>query len=133
MYRRVATTLLKTTHGKKRIWRERTSEAPGLGIRAVYRVVIPLRVDPNTKAFLANCMHPVFGFPTFIRFSWSTIPKLIQDKHGAVFVWLDLIRGLTARKEDLEDEDSPYKRPQKKHRKEESVLCLSHHVERSRF
>ena len=32
-------------------------------------------------------MHPVFGFPTFIRFSWSTIPKLIADKEGVEIVW----------------------------------------------
>lgn len=44
-------------------------------------------IDPTTKAFLNNCMHPVFGFPTFIRFSWSTIPKLIKEKEGVEIVW----------------------------------------------
>ncbi|KAK8821600.1 hypothetical protein WA556_002049 [Blastocystis sp. ATCC 50177/Nand II] len=79
--------------------------------------------DPTTKAFLANCMHPVFGFPTFIRFSWSTIPKLIQEKNGAVVVW----------KESLEDEDSPHRRPKKKYRKEESRLCKEHSIESCSF
>lgn len=90
-------------------------------------------IDPTTKAFLSNCMHPVFGFPTFIRFSWSTIPKLIQEKNGAVVVWLEMDCEVRRRKESLEDEDSPYRRPQKKHRKEESRLCKEHNIESCSF
>jgi ribonuclease H2 subunit A len=46
-----------------------------------------LMVDPTTKAFLANSMQPLFGFPTFVRFSWSTIGKLIQEKGGVEIAW----------------------------------------------
>lgn len=46
-------------------------------------------LDPTTKTFLNSCMHPVFGFPTFIRFSWSTIPKLISEKKGVEIVWYE--------------------------------------------
>lgn len=36
--------------------------------------------DPNTKAWMdANC-DPVFGFPTFVRFSWGTTKTLLEKK-----------------------------------------------------
>ncbi|XP_046373828.2 ribonuclease H2 subunit A-like [Haliotis rufescens] len=34
--------------------------------------------DPGTKKFLAGNMDPVFGFPDFVRFSWSTASQLIE-------------------------------------------------------
>ncbi|XP_070540055.1 ribonuclease H2 subunit A-like [Ptychodera flava] len=36
--------------------------------------------DPATKQWLADVMDPVFGFPTFVRFSWSTADKILEDK-----------------------------------------------------
>ncbi|XP_064630228.1 ribonuclease H2 subunit A-like [Lineus longissimus] len=36
--------------------------------------------DPNTKQFLVENLDQVFGFPHFVRFSWSTADKLLQDK-----------------------------------------------------
>lgn len=61
----------------------------GLGIQVVRKIEDYNTLDPTTKAFLNSCMHPVFGFPTFIRFSWSTIPKLISEKKGVEIVWYE--------------------------------------------
>ena len=69
-------------------------------------------LDPNTKKYLSECMEMVFGFPTFIRFSWSTIPKLLEEQQGVRFVW----------KEDVEKKE---KRP----KKAAPVLCTVDHVE----
>ena len=69
-------------------------------------------IDPNTKKYLSECMEKVFGFPTFIRFSWSTIPKLLEEQQGVRFVW----------KEDVEKKE---KRPKKGF----PVLCTTNHVE----
>lgn len=35
--------------------------------------------DPNTVKWLKNNFHPLFGFPSLIRFSWSTADKIIED------------------------------------------------------
>ncbi|KAL3864278.1 hypothetical protein ACJMK2_005974 [Sinanodonta woodiana] len=44
--------------------------------------------DPNTKKFLMNNMDKVFGFPSFVRFSWSTADKLIEE-HCVNVSWED--------------------------------------------
>ncbi|XP_025018071.1 ribonuclease H2 subunit A isoform X2 [Tetranychus urticae] len=36
--------------------------------------------DPKTKAFLQNNLDPVFGFPSFVRFSWSTANEILESK-----------------------------------------------------
>ncbi|XP_069024183.1 ribonuclease H2 subunit A isoform X2 [Embiotoca jacksoni] len=36
--------------------------------------------DPKTKAWLLNCLDPVFGYPQFVRFSWSTAQTLMDSK-----------------------------------------------------
>lgn len=50
--------------------------------------------DPATKKWLSENLDPVFGFPRFIRFSWSTA-STIMDKKAAAVEWED---------EDEEDE-----------------------------
>ncbi|KAF3434473.1 hypothetical protein FNV43_RR25576 [Rhamnella rubrinervis] len=35
--------------------------------------------DPETKAWLKNHIHTVFGFPTLVRFSWGTCTPYIKD------------------------------------------------------
>jgi ribonuclease H2 subunit A len=35
--------------------------------------------DPVTKAWLAENVDPVFGFPQLVRFSWSTAEKILQS------------------------------------------------------
>ncbi|KAJ6222068.1 hypothetical protein RDWZM_000613 [Blomia tropicalis] len=44
--------------------------------------------DPKTKEFLKQAFDPIFGFPTFARFSWSTITK-IMDENGVPCEWED--------------------------------------------
>ncbi|KAM9857092.1 ribonuclease H2 subunit A [Aulostomus maculatus] len=36
--------------------------------------------DPKTKAWLLKYLDPVFGYPQFVRFSWSTAQNLIDSK-----------------------------------------------------
>lgn len=36
--------------------------------------------DPKTKQFLQDAFDPLFGFPTFVRFSWSTVTKIMEAK-----------------------------------------------------
>ncbi|XP_002734939.1 ribonuclease H2 subunit A-like [Saccoglossus kowalevskii] len=44
--------------------------------------------DPATKQWLSNVMEPVFGFPRFVRFSWSTADKILEEKAVPVY-WDD--------------------------------------------
>ena len=36
--------------------------------------------DPITKKFLRDNMDPVFGYPSIVRFSWSTSEKILEEK-----------------------------------------------------
>ncbi|XP_006631552.2 ribonuclease H2 subunit A [Lepisosteus oculatus] len=36
--------------------------------------------DPKTKAWLAKYLDPVFGYPQFVRFSWSTAQTIMESK-----------------------------------------------------
>lgn len=36
--------------------------------------------DQPTKDFLKKILDPVFGFPTFVRFCWSTAKVILDDK-----------------------------------------------------
>ncbi|XP_062507785.1 ribonuclease H2 subunit A-like [Corticium candelabrum] len=40
--------------------------------------------DAHTKEWLESVCDPVFGFPQFVRFSWSTVDKLLERKATAV-------------------------------------------------
>lgn len=42
--------------------------------------------DPVTKKFLLENMDVVFGFPSLVRFSWSTADKLLDD-HAVPVAW----------------------------------------------
>jgi ribonuclease H2 subunit A len=46
--------------------------------------------DPSTKAWLKNSFDPVFGFPTVVRFSWSTARKMLMQDHKELAYWFDL-------------------------------------------
>jgi hypothetical protein len=37
-------------------------------------------IDPQTKRFLTECIDQIFGFPKFVRFSWSTASTIIENK-----------------------------------------------------
>lgn len=36
--------------------------------------------DPRTQSFLKDNIDPVFGFPSFVRFSWSTADTILESK-----------------------------------------------------
>ena len=36
--------------------------------------------DPKTKKWLMDNIDEVFGFPQFVRFSWSTAEKIIEKR-----------------------------------------------------
>ena len=36
--------------------------------------------DPNTKAWLGGSLDQVFGFPTIVRFGWSTCRDILDSK-----------------------------------------------------
>merc|ERR1719219_2785893 len=36
--------------------------------------------DPVTKRFLQDQIHPIFGFPGIVRFSWKTAEKILTEK-----------------------------------------------------
>lgn len=41
-------------------------------------------LDPKTKSWLLKYLDPVFGYPQFVRFSWSTAQTLLDSKAVAV-------------------------------------------------
>lgn len=49
--------------------------------------MIGCMIDPVTVQFLESVMDPVFGFPTFIRFSWSTASRMLHEKQAVPVIW----------------------------------------------
>ncbi len=45
--------------------------------------------DAVTKQWLQNSFHPVFGFPSIVRFSWSTVKKILEEQ-GESVEWGDV-------------------------------------------
>lgn len=48
---------------------------------------LPSCPDPKTKAWLRRHVEPVFGFPQFVRFSWSTAQAILEKEAEGV-TWL---------------------------------------------
>ncbi|EGN99265.1 hypothetical protein SERLA73DRAFT_160724 [Serpula lacrymans var. lacrymans S7.3] len=44
--------------------------------------------DPKTQAWLKNSIDPTFGFPSVVRFSWTTV-KVILEREGHGAKWID--------------------------------------------
>ncbi|KIY71514.1 ribonuclease H2 subunit A [Cylindrobasidium torrendii FP15055 ss-10] len=63
-------------------WEEEGYTAPDIPVGSGYPS------DPNTKNWLQEALHPVFGFPRLVRFSWQTITT-IMDRHGHAVEWSD--------------------------------------------
>ncbi|VDP16135.1 unnamed protein product [Soboliphyme baturini] len=36
--------------------------------------------DPVTRQFLKRCFNPLFGFPSIVRFSWSTVQEILDAR-----------------------------------------------------
>ncbi|CAF4666142.1 unnamed protein product [Rotaria socialis] len=62
--------------------------------------------DPQTKRFLIESIDQIFGFPKFVRFSWSTASAIIENKCIKV-TW-----------DDDEDENATSKNATKKRKSE---------------
>lgn len=43
-------------------------------------LVVVCPPDPKTKAWLLKELDPVFGYPQFVRFSWSTTQTLLDSR-----------------------------------------------------
>ena len=41
-------------------------------------------LDPATKKWLADIVDKVFGFPQFVRFSWSTCKEILEKQCAPV-------------------------------------------------
>jgi ribonuclease H2 subunit A len=44
--------------------------------------------DPNTIEWLNNNIESVFGYPGIVRFSWSTVERILEEKAASV-VWYE--------------------------------------------
>jgi ribonuclease H2 subunit A len=42
--------------------------------------------DPRTKIWLRDHVDPIFGFPTFVRFSWATA-RVILEREAVAVTW----------------------------------------------
>lgn len=50
----------------------------GLGVRSSDADSDWFAADPDTKLWLQQHVDPVFGFPSLVRFSWSTASKILE-------------------------------------------------------
>ena len=41
-------------------------------------------IDPRTQAWLKDATEPTFGFPSIVRFSWTTVKVLLEKSAHAV-------------------------------------------------
>lgn len=76
--------------------------------------------DPETKTWLEEHFNPVFGFPSLVRFSWSTC-KPFLTKGGVDVYW-----------EDADDEDDADRRQKPSHIEAESCAPGRHPYFKSR-
>ncbi|KIK25023.1 hypothetical protein PISMIDRAFT_28916 [Pisolithus microcarpus 441] len=44
--------------------------------------------DPKTQEWMKTALHPTFGFPSLVRFSWTTV-KVMLDKSAHPVKWTD--------------------------------------------
>ena len=46
--------------------------------------------DPKTVAWIKSSLEPTFGFPSLVRFSWTTV-KVALEKHGHSVKWYAIL------------------------------------------
>ena len=46
--------------------------------------------DPKTQAWIRKSLEPTFGFPSLVRFSWTTV-KMVLEKDAHPVEWCVLI------------------------------------------
>ncbi|KZT73695.1 ribonuclease HII [Daedalea quercina L-15889] len=44
--------------------------------------------DPKTQAWIKSSLEPTFGFPSLVRFSWTTV-KMVLEKDAHPVQWID--------------------------------------------
>ncbi|KAI6155441.1 ribonuclease H-like domain-containing protein [Pisolithus tinctorius] len=44
--------------------------------------------DPKTQEWMKDTLHPTFGFPSMVRFSWTTV-KVLLEKSAHPVKWID--------------------------------------------
>lgn len=47
-------------------------------------LILTYFTDPVTKDFLKQNIDPVFGFPSIVRFSWSTAELVLKNEASHV-------------------------------------------------
>jgi len=50
-----------------------------INIVLTINLVVFICIDPQTKAWLEDHKHHIFGFPTLVRFSWGTCNSYFKD------------------------------------------------------
>jgi hypothetical protein len=74
----------------------------------LFACIHALTADPKTKSFLEKVLDPVFGFPTFVRFCWSTT-QIILDKDAVACKWEQVA------KDEAEEENKVKSHPMTKY------------------
>lgn len=62
-------------------------EAKGVTIQPEREFGCGYPSDSKTVNWLKSHFHPVFGFPSIVRFSWSTASNMIANLNGAEILW----------------------------------------------
>lgn len=45
-----------------------------------------MRLDPKTQSWIKSSLDKTFGFPSLVRFSWTTV-KVVLEKDGHALEW----------------------------------------------
>jgi len=45
----------------------------------IFHLIYLYNLDPVTKEYLKKNIDPVFGFPSIVRFSWSTAELVLKN------------------------------------------------------
>ncbi|EIW84266.1 ribonuclease HII [Coniophora puteana RWD-64-598 SS2] len=68
------------------VYEESTSQGDGEGWGNTIGSGYPS--DPTTQAWLKSSVDPTFGFPSLVRFSWTTV-KVLLEKEAHPVKWID--------------------------------------------